>query len=143
MKVLFDTNVVLDVMLDRKPFVKVAAQLFSRVETGGITGFLGATTITTIHYLATRTVGSNQALIEIGKLFKLFEIAPVNRAVLESAILLRFSDFEDAVLHEAAYHVGVDSIVTRDLKGFEQSLLSVYSPEELTKILNEKKNVTT
>ena len=99
---LFDTNGVLDVMLDRAPFADIAAQVFSKGEAGEIGGFLGTTTITTIHYLAAKVVGADQAQIEIGKLFRLFEFAPVNRAVLEDAAVLNFSDFEGAVLHEAA-----------------------------------------
>lgn len=39
MKILFDTNVVLDLMLDRKPFSVAAANLFSKVEVGELTGF--------------------------------------------------------------------------------------------------------
>jgi len=140
--VLLDTNVVLDVMLDREPFAEVAAQLFSRVEAGEFTGFLGATTITTIHYLATKVVGTDQAQLEIGKLFTLFEIAPVNRAVLEDAIRLNFSDFEDAVLHETARHVGAQAIVTRDPKDFKRVVLPVYSPAEFAKMLDALKETS-
>ncbi|OPX21741.1 MAG: twitching motility protein PilT, partial [Candidatus Latescibacteria bacterium 4484_107] len=132
---LFDTNGVLDVMLDRAPFADIAAQVFSKGEAGEIGGFLGTTTITTIHYLAAKVVGADQAQIEIGKLFRLFEFAPVNRAVLEDAAVLNFSDFEGAVLHEAARHVGVHAIVTRNLKDFKRAVLPVYSPEELARIL--------
>ena len=141
MNVLFDTNVVLDVMLDRAPFADTAAQLFSKVEVGEIAGFLGATTVTTIHYLAAKVVGASQARIEIGKLFRLFEIAPVNRAVLEDALTLNFSDFEDGVLHEAARHVGVHAIVTRNLKDFKRAVLPVYSPEEFAGMLDAVKEM--
>ena len=61
MKVLFDTNVVLDVLLDREPFASVAAQLLSLADKGRIQGVLCATTVTTIHYLATKAVGRRQA----------------------------------------------------------------------------------
>lgn len=134
MKILFDTNIVLDLMLDRKPFSENAAKLFSKVETGELTGFLGATTITTIHYLASKIVGKEKAQEEIQKLLMIFEIAPVNRLVLEDATKTELPDFEDAVLHEAGNHVGVNAIVTRDLKGFKGGKLPVYSPDEF---LNE------
>jgi len=134
-RVLFDTNVVLDVMLNREPFADVAAQLFSLVETGAIAGFLSATTLTTIHYLATKAIGADLAHREIRKLLMLFEIAPVSRAVLESSLELKFSDFEDAVLHEAARHAGVQTIVTRDVDGFKQATVATYSPQELAQML--------
>jgi predicted nucleic acid-binding protein len=85
LRVLFDTNVVLDVMLNRAPFFAASAEVLSRAEAGELIGCVCATTVTTIHYLAARTVGSERALGEIRKILGLFEIAPVNRAVLESA----------------------------------------------------------
>lgn len=131
MKVLFDTNVVLDLLLDRQPFANDAAALFSRVESGRIAGFLGATTVTTIHYLVAKALGGRRAIVEIRKLLRLFEVAPINRAVLHSATDLGFEDFEDAVLHEAAAQVGAEAIVTRDPKGFAGAKLPVYSPAEM------------
>ena len=61
MRVLLDTNVVLDLLLDRDPWSKTAAKLFSRVESGTLDGYLGATTVTTIYYLATKAVGAKTA----------------------------------------------------------------------------------
>ena len=98
-----DTNVVLDLLLDRTPHAMNAAQIFSLIERNVIAGCLGATTLTTVHYLASKVVGSQKARREIRKLLRLFEVAPVNRAVLEAALEAEgFRDFEDAVLHEAA-----------------------------------------
>lgn len=122
-------------MLDRKPHSNVSAQLFSKVESGDITGYISATTVTTIHYLAKKAVGAIKAELEIDKLFTLFEIAPVNRAVLEEAAKSNITDFEDAVIHEAARHVGVDAIVSRNVKDFKRAILPVYTPNELSKIL--------
>jgi len=135
MNVLFDTNVVLDVMLDRAPYSEPAAYLMTRVEAGEIVGFLGATTITTIFYLSHKALGKDRAQKEVAKLLSIFDIAPVNRPVLAAAMQSGFNDFEDAVLHEAARHAGIKSIVTRDVSGFKHSKIPVYSPEELIKML--------
>ena len=138
MKILLDTNIVLDVLMDRMPFADAATELFSKVENGTIIGHLCGTTITTVYYLAAKAVGTPRAQEEIKKLLSLFEVAPVNRAVLESALVADFSDFEDAVIHEAACHVGAEAIVTRNQKDFKKSRISVYSSEEITKILASK-----
>ena len=135
MKILLDTNIVLDVLMDRLPHSEAATELFSRVEDGTVIGYLCGTTITTIFYLAAKTVGTPRAQEEIRKLLQLFEVAPVNRHVLESALTLDFNDFEDAVIHEAACHVGADAIVTRNQKDFKKSRLPVHSAEEMAKIL--------
>ncbi len=138
MRILFDTNVVLDVLLDREPFSSTSAKLFSKVESGEIAGYVCATTITTIHYLARKVIGVDSAMEEIVKLMQLFEVAPVNHAVLDSAILSGFTDFEDAVVHESAIYKEVQGIVTRDLNGFKKSKIQVYSPEELLLMLESK-----
>lgn len=136
MRLLFDTNVVLDVMLDREPHVAASAEVLSRAEAGDLTGCLCATTVTTIHYLVTRALGSGGALVEVRKLLSLFEIAPVNRTVLEAALDLGFPDYEDAVLHEAARQVSAQGIVTRNARHFKKSSLPVYTPEELSRALD-------
>ena len=132
---MFDTNIVLDLLMDRMPFSDSAVELFSKVEDGAIIGYLCGTTITTVFYLVSRTLGAARAQDEIRKLLGLFEVAPVNRLVLESALGIDFNDFEDAVIHEAACHVGADAIVTRNLKDYKKSRIPVYSSEELARIL--------
>ena len=138
MKILLDTNIVLDVLMDRMPFADSAVELFSKVEDGTIIGYVCATTITTVYYLASKAVGTAKAQEEIKKLLHLFEVAPVNRHVLESALVADFNDFEDAVIHEAACHVGADAIVTRNQKDFKKSRIPVYSSEEMAKILSSQ-----
>lgn len=135
MKILFDTNVILDVMLDRTPFSEPASHLLSLVERGDISGIICATTVTTIHYLSTKLLGKKESKNKIKELITLFEIASVNRIVIENAINSTLTDFEDSVIHQAANHAGSEAIVTRDPKGFKQSKIPVYSPVELLKIL--------
>lgn len=131
MKVLFDTDVVLDVLLDRAPHAEVAAQLLSLVDTGRLEGVVCATTVTTIHYLASRAVGDVAAKRYVGELMALFDVACVDRPVLLSALGLDSSDFEDAVLHESALAVGATAIVTRNGRDFSNATLPVFDPPEL------------
>jgi predicted nucleic acid-binding protein len=135
LKILFDTNIVLDLLMDRMPFSDAAAELFSKVEDGTIIGYLCGTTITTVYYLAAKALGSATAKEEIKKMMSLFEVAPVNRHVLESALVADFCDFEDSVIHEAACHVGAEAIVTRNQKDYKKSRIPVYTSEEMAKIV--------
>ncbi|MBV5337955.1 MAG: PIN domain-containing protein [Deltaproteobacteria bacterium] len=135
MRVLFDTNIFLDLLMDRAPFAEAAVELFSRVEGGTISGYVCSTSITTIYYIASKTIGTVRAQEEVKKLLNLFEVAPVNRAVLEAALAANFVDFEDAVIYEAACHVGAEAIVTRNQKYFRKSKISVYSSAELVNIM--------
>ena len=136
MRVLFDTNVVLDVLLAREPHVAPATALLDRVAAGAIDGLLGATTVTTIHYLAARANGARAARRHVGTLLRLFDVAPVTRMVLTDALDLPFADYEDAVLHEAARHAGAEAIVTRDAGGFPRARLRLYAPDELVRVLD-------
>jgi predicted nucleic acid-binding protein len=131
MKVLFDTNVILDVLLAREPHAEVAARLLNLVDRGRIEGVVGATTLTTIHYLATKAVGRRQAKKHVGALMAMFEVAPVDHGVLARALDLGLPDYEDAVLHEAGRAAGVAGIVTRNGKDFRGAPLPIFTPREL------------
>lgn len=131
MKVLFDTNVVLDVLLDREPHVGVAVKLFALVDNDRLEGSLCATTVTTVFYIAAKSFGRKRALSQVRDLLDLFAIADVDRDVLDRALDLDFADFEDAVAHEAARASGVAAIVTRDGRDFANASLPVFDPAEL------------
>lgn len=132
MRVLFDTNVLLDALLAREPFVADAAFLFSAVESGQIEGFMSATTVTDVHYLVGRQTKSAEiAITAVTRLLALMEICAVDRKVLEQSLLLGLSDFEDAVQVSCAIQAGLDAIVTRDVVGFTGAPISVLSPGEL------------
>ncbi|MCD6175565.1 MAG: PIN domain-containing protein [Planctomycetes bacterium] len=135
MKVLFDTNIILDVLLDRKPFAEHASFLLSKVERSEINGFICATTVTTIHYLLSKHLDREKARISINSIVGLFEVASVNRIVIESALKSKFTDFEDSVLHESARHAGVEYIITRNIKDFKRSKIPVFTPTEFLSIL--------
>ncbi len=128
---LFDTNVVLDVLLARRPFVVASAEVFGLVEHSRIEGLLCATTITTIDYLLTQAMPRPVARQALRKILQLFEIAPVNRAVLEEALRSKVTDFEDAVLDQAGRLAGAEAIVTRNQPHFRLASLKVLGPDEL------------
>lgn len=142
MNVLVDTNIILDVWLRRGDLFHDSAIMMTLVEEGLVKGCLCATTLTTLFYVARRELGAAATLTQISSLMKFFDVAPVGRAVAIDALALRFEDFEDAVLHEAARHAGCDAIVTRNVEDFAQGTLPVYAPEQfiaMTKMsLHEK-----
>lgn len=130
MRVLLDSNVVIDFFEDREPFFEESARVIERVEQGIVTGLLCATTLTTIAYLAGKTLGKRQAVEQVRQLLKLFEVAPVNRSILDLALAGEMSDFEDAVLAQAAHQAGAQAIVTRNLKDFAKSPVRAYTPRQ-------------
>lgn len=130
MTALVDTNVVLDVMLNRRAFVSDSAGVLAAVERSRCRGLLCATTFTTIHYIARKQLGTALSLRRIAALLAVFEVATVNRPVVETALGHDFGDFEDAILHESGKSAGADCIVTRNTGDFKNSELLIYSPAQ-------------
>ena len=131
-RILFDTNVVLDVLLDRQPHVEASAAVWAAVETGVTEGLLAAHAVTTIHYLVRKELGIIKARRIVSAILRVFGVAAVNAAVLQEALQLSFPDFEDAVTAAAARLAGCECIVTRDPRGFRGSPVRSLTPEAVT-----------
>lgn len=130
MNILVDTNVILDVLLNRAPFVDNSSEIMGLVERRKYKGMLCATTLTTIHYLACKSIGKKHGHEAIRTLLQIYHVAPVNQKVLTLALSSTFRDFEDGVLHAAAIQAGAEAIITRNIKDFTKAELPVFTPEE-------------
>ncbi len=123
MKVLIDTNIILDFLLERSPFLQDAEALFQAISSGQIIGYVTATTLTDIFYIARRHTQSFERAgqaVEIA--LATMEVCPVNRAVLETALKSGIPDFEDAVQVASAITEGLNGIVTRDRNFYSNSI---------------------
>jgi len=131
LRILFDTNIILDVLLNRKEFVEISSNIVGMVEKNELDGYLCATTITTLDYLISKATNRKQAKIEIQKLLTLFKIADVNSIVLKLSINSEFDDFEDAVQYYSGEYCEVEGLVTRNTKDYKNTDLPIYTPDEL------------
>jgi predicted nucleic acid-binding protein len=129
-KILLDTNVVLDLLLEREPFFLRAREVFALIESREIKGMLCATTVTTLHYLLGKSLDTRRADKAVQTLLELFEIAPVDGAVLREASTMQGADFEDDVIVASARRSEAVHIITRDRQGFADSEVPASSPEE-------------
>jgi len=137
-RILFDINVILDVLLDRQPHVEASAAAWAAVETGISEGMLAAHAVTTIHYLIRKEMGAIKARRVLSAILRVFGVAAVDSAVIQEALQLPFSDFEDALTAAAARLAGCECIVTRDPKGFRGSPVRSLIPEAVTVLLSKK-----
>ncbi len=131
MKVLLDLNVVLDVILNREPWVAVAKQIWNAHQSGVIDGCLAATEITNLFYIVRRTAGEPVARNAMQVCLATFNIEPIGQLILEAADRQPGLDFEDNVCIACAVAAAADLIVTRDPAGFTHSPVTAVSPEEL------------
>jgi predicted nucleic acid-binding protein len=137
-RILFDTDIILDVLLDRQPDVEASAAAWAAVETGSSEGMLAAHAVTTIHYLVRKEMGNIKARRIVSAILRVFGVATVDSVVVHEALQLPFSDLEDAVTAAAARLAGCECIVTRDLKGFRGSPVRCLTPEAVMPLLNTK-----
>jgi predicted nucleic acid-binding protein len=137
-RILFDTNIVLDVLLDRQPYVDASAAAWAAVEAGIVEGMLAAHAVTTIHYLVRKEMGNSKARRIVSAILRVFGVASVDGAVVQEALQLPLSDFEDAVTVAAARSAHCECIVTRDPKGFRGSPIRALTPEAVTPLLTRK-----
>ena len=80
--------------------------------------------------MACKTIGNKAGRQAIQTLLQIYEVAPVDHKVLQTALNTGFKDYEDSVLYAAGVNVGVGAIITRNVKDFASSELPVYTPEE-------------
>ena len=128
MKVLLDTNVILDVWLAREPFWRDSAKLLAKIEKKEINSVICPTTVTTLHYLGKKVLGEQKARKLINSLLEISKIGKVSKESFEEALKSEIKDFEDAVIESVAIIEGVDYIATRNLKDFKKSRIDAREP---------------
>ena len=135
MTVLLDTNVLLDVLLARQPFVAESAKVYDACDRGELTGFLCASSVTDLFYIIRKaTQDPVRALALVKDLCQALSIAAVNQAVIHEALESTLRDFEDAVAAASGKAANVDAIVTRDPAGFQGAAVPVHEPAEVVQI---------
>jgi predicted nucleic acid-binding protein len=130
MRIFFDTNILLDVIAQRDTFYEPAAVVWGLVESGKMRGLVSAISFNNVFYIVRRFAGKKRAAEAVRLLRGIFDIVPVNREIIDSAIESGMDDFEDAVQYHCALQSRARYLVTRDPKHFPTRGPVVVSPEE-------------
>ncbi|HEY3321828.1 MAG TPA: PIN domain-containing protein [Planctomycetota bacterium] len=130
MKVLLDTNVLLDVLLNREPFYADAAKLWSLAETGKIHGCVSALSFTNVYYVARHHQGALDARQMLRKTRDIFTTILCDAQIVNQAIDSDISDFEDAVQYFSSVHTAADCIITRNKRDFPKDAPPALTPHE-------------
>src|SRR3954451_9959600 len=131
MRVLFDTNVLLDVLASRQPHYAASAAAWTLVETKRIEGFVSAISFNNAFYVARRG-GNRVGALEAVKLIRaVFQTIPVDEAIIDEAIAAGADDFEDGIQVACARSKAMDAVVTRDQDHFPASPIPVLTPDEM------------
>lgn len=142
-KVFLDTNIVLDLFHEDRPFYQDAVQLFSNVDANRCSGFVTESVFTTAAYVLHKSMDSKQINVAISQLNTNLQLLSCYPFLVTKSLIKNPSDFEDGLLYEIALHHELDYFITsniKDFKSIQQSNLPVLNARQFNKILqNEEK----
>ena len=136
MKVLIDTNVALDFLLHREDY-RNAENVYLLAEENKITGYISASAVTDIFFLAKGTLGKKPTKEALKKLLKVFKPATVTDNHIFYALYLEWDDFEDSVQYVVGESLEVDYIITRNTKDYTPSTISAVTPEKFIELISD------
>ena len=118
MKILLDTNIIIDVALERQPFYSESAQLISLVYQRQVEGYISASTFSDLYYIIRKAKGRDLMLEFVRNISTFCQVATVDRAVISLTLNANFKDFEDAIQYSTAVINQLDAIITRNQQDF-------------------------
>jgi len=127
-KIFLDTNILLDVLLQRDSFMQNSARVWAECESGKVKGFISAISLNNMHFIMSKRIGKDRALESVRICLSVFSVVPLDEKILRLAVELPHKDFEDAIQLFSAVQMKVDCIVTRDAGHFSSEYLPILSP---------------
>jgi predicted nucleic acid-binding protein len=142
MRVLFDNDVVLDLLLRREPYHIEVKELFLRAAKREIVVFVSAITPINCFYIIRKEKDLATAGEAVRKLLRIVGVSRVDKPILDNAFSLGFSDFEDAVQCSSAMKTKLDAIITRNIKDFTNSPIATYTPADFLEFLGTQEEIS-
>jgi len=133
MRVLLDTDVILDLMLDRPGFADAAAILWQAHEQERLEAYVSAITPVNVYYIARKLKGAEIARQAARDIVTTLRVCPLDHAALVGALDSSLTDYEDAVQYASAVALQLDGIVTRNAEDYRSASITIYAPVELAK----------
>lgn len=135
-KIFIDTNILLDLIADRRPFSKHAISIFKHAEKKKIQLFTSAHTIATTHYMLQQFMDEKKLRRIMLSLLDYLNIIAINKEMIKKGLQSRQKDFEDALQLHCAYSIkDIDCLITRNRRDYTQALIPILSPDEFTRQL--------
>jgi predicted nucleic acid-binding protein len=135
MRILLDTNIVLDVPLNREPFVQDSRSLWQMADDGAYEGSIAAFSLSIIHYVCRRQAGTAAADAAVDACLEAFEVCALYRECIVSARGMTGPDFEDNLQVACATTDFAQGLVTRNPQDYADAPIRIYSPAELLQVL--------
>jgi len=134
--ILTDSDVILDSLLNRQPFSSNSSKVLALCESKQINGFVTGLMIANIYYLLKKEHNSQRILEAIKQLLTFLDVLVIDKNIILQSIDSEFGDFEDALQNYSAENYGsINAIITRNIKDYKKSSLSILTPEMFLKTL--------
>jgi len=134
--VFVDTDVIIDFLIDRKPFSEQAAIILSLSEYKSIRVCASALTFANCYYILRKLSSHTKVISKLSQLAEIVDIVDVTKKVIIDSLRSGFKDFEDAIQNESAKsNTQIKVLITRNIKDFYNSELSILTPELFLKSL--------
>lgn len=138
MKILVDTNIIIDALTGREPYRETAEQIVLLAANQIEDMYITASSATDIYYLIRKHLhDTDHSKNTMSKLYELFHILDVTSGDCHAALTSGVKDYEDAVVSACASRNRMDYIVTRNIKDYERSKVKALLPDELLKLVSQ------
>lgn len=139
MVILIDTNVLLDVLQNRKPFLQESGEVIRLCGERTVKGYMALHSVSNIFFIMRKNCSGEQRRLLLKGLLKVVRVGGMeHESVVEALEREGFSDFEDCLQDECAKGIGADYIITRNIKDFEQSKVPAITPEQFLEIMEKE-----
>lgn len=138
MKIQLDTNLVIDILEERKPHVVETAEFFNYALKKRHDLFITANSVDNIAYVLRKKISPEDLKEGFNKFFRSVDILPVDKQIILNALSSQWKDFEDAIQYHSALAANIDLIATRDVAGYEEQKIMVLNPAEALKSLRRQ-----
>jgi predicted nucleic acid-binding protein len=129
-----DTDVIIDFLLDRKPFSREAAIIFTLIEQKKLGGYSSSLTFSNLYYVLRKIESHNKVISKLESLSKLVGILKVEEKTIKNALTSGFPDFEDSIQYFSAIdNKKIDVIITRNIRDYKKSVIPVMTPGDFLK----------
>ena len=130
MRLFIDSDIILDLLTERVPHFKSAAQLFLSIQTGKHEAYSSAIVFVNLHYILRKQLGKEKTLTLLRKLKLLITILPTSDKAIENSLNSNFRDYEDSVQYYTALEHSIDALITRNKKDYKDATILVTSATE-------------
>lgn len=142
MKLLIDTNIVLDILLKREPFYKASMDVLNLAQRPDMQEYISASAVTDIYYIARKQLKDKAMVKELLKnLLLVVSIAAVSEHEIINALELMWSDFEDSVQYSVALSNEMDGLVTRNPSDYTGANIPIWDPEQILQKISAGDNI--